>query len=145
MIRYAGRPAMAQSRITSYDFHSRTISYWYEDHKSHKNISVSEDVFTFFQKLIQHIPEPQFKMVRYYGLYATCEHCHKQTVSLKLRNSNRSRPFQFRPRSYRERLIDTFGVDPFLCTCGHYMIFGERCITPFSMVDDESPPWIPVH
>ena len=32
------------------------------------------------KKLVQHIPEPQFKTIRYCGLYATCDHNHKNAV-----------------------------------------------------------------
>ena len=31
---------------------------------------VSMDVFEFIESLIQHIPDRQFKMIRYYGAYA---------------------------------------------------------------------------
>jgi hypothetical protein len=70
MIRYAGKPAMAQSRIISYNYHSRMIRYYYEDHKTNERVEVEESVFRFMLKLIRHIPQPQFKMVRYYGIYA---------------------------------------------------------------------------
>ena len=88
MIRYAGKPAMAQSRITSYDYHSKTIEYWYQDHESGEQKTVKESVFKFMIKLIRHIPRPQFKMVRYYGIYATCDHKNKKAVRLKLSHQN---------------------------------------------------------
>ena len=123
MIRYAGKPAMAQSRIISYDFQSRTIKYWYQDHKTNERVEVTEHVFVFIMKLIQHIMEPQFKMIRYYGIYATCSHKHKKAVEHKRSLQKSRRKVHLQPKHYRLMMIDTFGVDPLLCTCGHYMVF----------------------
>ena len=137
MIRYAGKPAMAQSRITSYDYHSKTIEYWYQDHESGEQKTVKESIFKFMIKLIRHIPRPQFKMVRYYGIYATCDHKHKKAVRLKLSHQNKNR--HDRPKRYRLSLIDTFGVYPLLCTCGHYMEFVDSYVPPRFRADGESP------
>lgn len=129
MIRYAGKPAMAQSRITGYNFHSRTISYFYVDHKSNERVPVNnEPIFRFMLKLIRHIPHPQFKMIRYYGIYATCDHNHKQAVKIRLKRQNRYKLNHDQPKHYRLNLISTFGVDPLLCTCGHYMEFVDSYI-----------------
>lgn len=139
MIRYAGKPAMAQSRITSYDYRTRTIEYWYQDHKSGEKVIVKEPVFRFMIKLVRHIPLPQFKMVRYYGLYAACDHKHKKAVKRKLRCQNAHKHYHDRPKHYRLSLIDTFGVDPLLCTCGHYMEFVDSYVPPRFRADGESP------
>lgn len=118
IIRYTGRPVMASSRITNYDFKNKMIEYYYEDHETKKRVDVKEHVFEFMQKLIIHIPEAQFKMIRYYGIYATCEH-HQKTDVKKLLSTNKIA--QAKKTSYRQELIDTFGTDPLLCDCGHYM------------------------
>ena len=139
MIRYAGKPAMAQSRIISYDYHTRTIEYWYQDHESGEQKTVKESVFKFMIKLIRHIPRPQFKMVRYYGIYATCDHRHKTAIKIKLHHQNARKNYHDRPKHYRLSLIDTFGVDPLLCTCGHYMEFVDSYVPPRFRADGESP------
>lgn len=59
------------------------IHYYYEDHKTNERIEVKESIIDFMKKIIQHIPETQFKMIRYYGLYATCEHTHKKVMDEK--------------------------------------------------------------
>ena len=63
-------------------------------------------------KLIRHIPRLQFKMVRYYGIYATCDHKHKKAVKYKLKQQHRFHPVHDQPKHYRLSLIDTFGTDP---------------------------------
>lgn len=121
IVRYTGRPVMASSRITRYDWQNKKVSWWYEDHKTNEKIFVQESVYSFIGKLIQHIPEEQFKMIRYYGLYATCDHKLKKDVkTLVLEHGHHwANP----PKNYRRDLIETFGVDPLKCECGQYMVF----------------------
>lgn len=78
------RPVMASSRIINYDKDKKMIYYYYEHHKTKERVDVEEDIFEFMKKLIVHIPESQFKMIRYFGIYATCNHHHKDEVKRKL-------------------------------------------------------------
>ena len=120
IIRYTARPAMAQSRILDYSKEKKLVKYYYQDHKTNERIEVIEHVFLFMKKLLIHIPEKQFKMLRYYGLYATTKHSKKKSVKILIANSCR---IIKKIISYRKDLIETFGVDPLLCSCGHYMEF----------------------
>lgn len=70
MIRYIGRyirhPAVAESRIESYD--GKNITFWYVDNDDithHVTMMIEE----FISAIIGHIPDRQFKTVRYYGVY----------------------------------------------------------------------------
>ena len=71
MMRYIGRdirhPAIAESRIGSYDGESMT--FWYLDDDGNKHY-VTMSVEEFISAVIGHIPDPQFKTVRHYGIYA---------------------------------------------------------------------------
>jgi len=127
IIRYAGRPVMAQSRILSLNHSNRMITYYYEDHKTEERIEVTEHVFEFMKKLIVHIPESQFKMIRYYGLYATCHTLHKPNVKAML---HRTLTMIRQHLSYRHSLISTFDTDPLLCDCGSYMMFISFWVPP---------------
>ena len=69
MMRYAGRPAMAESRITYYNKDSDDITRYYEDHKTEEKVEVKEFGLDLLKKMIIHIPEKGFRMVRYYGFY----------------------------------------------------------------------------
>nr|WP_312891134.1 transposase [Clostridium thailandense] len=66
--RYAARPAIAESRITKYD--GKKVTFYYERHEDGKRVEETIDVIDFIGKLIRHIPEKGFKMIRYYGTYA---------------------------------------------------------------------------
>lgn len=70
MIRYIGRyirhPAVAESRIESYN--GKNITFWYVDNDDithHVTMMIEE----FISAIIGHIPDIQFKTVRYYGVY----------------------------------------------------------------------------
>lgn len=39
ILRYSGKPAMAESRITNIDYDNDTIVYWYDDHTTGKKNS----------------------------------------------------------------------------------------------------------
>ncbi len=66
--RYVRHPAIANSRISSYDGTS-VIFWYYKDKEKKVKIYVKVAVEEFIRRIIQHIPEPQFKMIRYYGAY----------------------------------------------------------------------------
>jgi len=68
--RYVRHPAIANSRLTYFD--GRNVSFFYEEHREEEIIrhDLTMYVDDFISALIQHIPEPQFKMIRYYGAYA---------------------------------------------------------------------------
>ena len=69
-IRYVGRPAMAENRITEYNKESKTVSWFYNDHKDEKRHDVTDNVIDFINRLIIHIPDYHFLTTRYYGFYA---------------------------------------------------------------------------
>lgn len=65
--RYVRHPAIANSRIK--DFNGKYVKFYYVNNDD-KEIIVRMSVDKFITALIQHIPPPQFKMIRYYGAYA---------------------------------------------------------------------------
>lgn len=71
MIRYIGRyirhPAIAESRIDSYD--GKKVIFHYFDHKEVKHW-VTMTVEEFISAVIGHIPDKNFRVVRYYGAYS---------------------------------------------------------------------------
>jgi hypothetical protein len=65
--RYVRHPAIANSRIYFYD--GNIVKFFYTNNED-KRVDVVMTVEQFITALIQHIPPPQFKMIRYYGAYA---------------------------------------------------------------------------
>lgn len=66
--RYLRHPAIANSRIVFYD--GKIVRFYYLDHKTKKKIICEMEVFDFIASVVQHIPNKNFKMIRYYGLYS---------------------------------------------------------------------------
>ena len=68
---------MAESRIIDYD--GTYVTFWYQRHKDNLVIIEKVHAFEFISRLIIHIPDKNFKVVRYYGLYAK-EHKHSKKI-----------------------------------------------------------------
>jgi len=66
--RYLGRPVIAASRIDKYD--GGNVTFHYNRHKDDAYMEETVPVMDFIKRLIRHIPEKHFKMIRYGGLYA---------------------------------------------------------------------------
>lgn len=65
--RYVRHPAIANSRLDAYN--GEAVRFYYEDHerKRCRKVMLAHD---FITALIQHIPEKNFRLIRYYGAYA---------------------------------------------------------------------------
>ena len=118
VVRYTGRPAMAQSRILNY--YGQYVTYYYERHEDGKRIEETIHVYEFIKRLIKHIPDKNFKVVRYYGIYSKE---HKQSKKIfRLLNSNQIMIRQIL-RKWNLSISLAFGYDPTICSCGGKFIF----------------------
>ncbi len=116
IIRYTGRPAMAQSRILDYD--GEFVTFYYDRHEDGQRVTEKIHAFEFIKRLIIHIPDEQFKMIRYYGLYAKK---YKHSDKLFLLTSIEKKRFWKKHSHWRARILLAFGIDPLRCSCGHTM------------------------
>lgn len=66
--RYLGRPVIATSRIDKYD--GENVTFHYNRHEDDVYVEETIPALEFIERLIQHIPEKHFKMIRYGGIYA---------------------------------------------------------------------------
>ena len=119
--RYLGRPVIASSRIDYYD--GELVTFHYTRHEDDKLIFEIVPVLDFIARLIVHIPEKHFKMLRYYGLYA--KH-HAQEKKLFHCLSNEKRKFLSSLQDWRNSILLSFGYDPLRCPkCGTSMLVLE--------------------
>ena len=65
--RYLRHPAIANSRIDRYN--GEVVRFFYEDYEGKIKRKVMK-VFDFISAIIQHIPDKNFRLVRYYGACA---------------------------------------------------------------------------
>lgn len=133
VVRYTGRPAMAQSRITNYD--GTYVSYYYERHEDGKRIDVTVHVYEFIKNLIKLIPDKNFKVVRYYGIYSK-EHKHSKKLIKLLNNAQIKVKEMLRKWHFSIEL--SFKYDQTKCSCGGKMIYFflriRYCIIPSPIV-----------
>lgn len=119
--RYVSRPAIAESRIESYD--GEKVTFWYERHDNKQRIKVEIPVMEFIGLLVRHIPDRQFKMVRHYGLYSR----NRKTMAQKVMSVwKKFKKIQYKKIKWRESIIKSFGHDPLHCPkCGEQMILND--------------------
>lgn len=115
--RYLGRPVIATSRIDKYD--GDNVTFHYSRHEDNKTIEECVPALDFIKRLIIHIPEKHFKMLRYYGIYA--KH-HKQDKKLRRCISPEKRKYLRSVQDWRNAILLSFGYDPLRCPdCGTSM------------------------
>lgn len=76
--RYLGRPVIATSRIDKYD--GSFVTFHYNRHEDDQYVEETLPVMEFIQRLIRHIPEKHYKMIRYGGIYARHREIDKKTT-----------------------------------------------------------------
>jgi len=115
--RYTGRPPIAESRIISYD--GKQVTFKYKRHEDDKEVVETIDAIEFIKRLVVHIPEEQFKMIRYYGIYA--QHTKERPRLLKMVNE-KIKELRRKMRKWQVRIMKSFGYDPLECEkCGGKM------------------------
>lgn len=115
--RYMSRPAIAESRIQGYD--GQMVTFWYERHEDGKRVEETITAEEFIAKLIRHIPDKNFKMVRNYGLYSR-NNKHKK-LFIKRVDEYKVKALK-KLRNWRFRLIQAYKYDPLSCPkCGETM------------------------
>ena len=119
--RYLGRPVIATSRIDKYD--GEMVTFHYNRHEDEQYIEETIPAMEFIQRLIRHIPEKHFKMIRYGGIYAR----HREIDSKLYRAISKSKHHIYRSfNQWRTAILSSFGYDPLTCPdCQHQMEFLE--------------------
>ena len=126
LCKYVSSPPISIRRIESYD--GQKVTYRYEDHlkgEVHETIPAVE----FIGRMIQHLPPKNFRMVRYYGIYArpVREKIHAMVANaLKalVRRAEQVAEYFARkrgkiPGQYKEKLEEHFGKGEMRCpACG---------------------------
>ena len=119
--RYLARPVIATSRIDKYD--GEMVTFHYNRHEDEQYIEETIPAMEFIQRLIRHIPEKHFKMIRYGGIYAR----HREIDSKLYRAISKSKHHIYRSfNQWRTAILSSFGYDPLVCPdCQHRMEFLE--------------------
>ena len=123
--RYVARPVMAESRIIDYD--GQFVTFWYQRHNDNLIIIEKIHAFEFISRLIIHIPDYNFKQIRFYGAY------HNSTILkidvTKLLTKEKAN-YKFKLNNWRSLILLSFESDPLNCpVCKNVMIYYNSIYT----------------
>lgn len=141
LAKYVASPPIAVRRIVNYD--GKTVTYWYQDHKTKSKMFETVDVFTFIGRMVQHIMPKSFHRVRYYGLESTKSfkkwaEVIKQGIK-KLGKVVKGVYEIVARKHYRERYKKMSGHDPMKCRyCGGEMELWKIWHPKYGLIYDES-------
>lgn len=125
LLRYFNRPAMAQSRILYYD--GSYVVFYYQRHEDDMFVVEKVHVYDLIKRLIIHIPDKNFKMLRYAGLYSSHKCAHFDKLIKKL--SDASIKTKKMLANWHMRIQLYFHYDPLVCPfCNQTMLFSELVI-----------------
>lgn len=108
MARYVRHPAIADSRIINYDTENVTFVYEREE----KTYTVVMEKNEFIHNVIKHIPDKNFKMVRYFGIHARRA---KKAVHIAMEKLGLLVKYIIKPFSWRKNVKEHTGKDPLKC------------------------------
>ena len=102
---------------------AETVTFHNNRHEDNKYIQETIPAIDFIKRLIRHIPEKHFKMIRYGGLYARHRKIDEK-LHFAVSKTKRSKILSF--NKWRSTILTSFGYDPLICPdCKHEMLFLE--------------------
>lgn len=101
---------MTESRIIDYDV--TYVTFWYQRHEDNKIVIKKEHAFEFIARLIIHIPEENFKYIRFYGTYCNSTKCHKSFIKII---NDKAKEFREKANKWRMKIMTNFRIDPLSC------------------------------
>lgn len=124
--RYMKRGPIALHRIIMFD--EEVVTFSYQDKRDGEWKAETLPVDTFIGRLVRHIPDKQFKMIRHYGLYSRrIKTIMKKVVKTFQREAKKvliNAREMTKPKGWRERIKKSFDKDPLECSeCGNVMVF----------------------
>ena len=123
--RYVARPVMAESRIIDYD--GEFVTFWYQRHNDDLIIIEKIHAFEFISRLIIHIPDYNFKQIRFYGAYHNSTILKIDVVKLL---SKEKYNFQKKLNRWRSMILLSFKSDPLNCpVCQNVMLYYNSIYT----------------
>jgi len=132
--RYTKRPPMAETRITNYD--GKFVTFYYDERQDNgwkKRERITLHAMEFIDRLIQHIPLPQFKMIRNYGILSNVKKSKLLNITSRLLGQTKK---PLARSTWRMRQTEYLKRDPLLCKkCGKEMVLKE--IAFWSKRDDK--------
>lgn len=117
--RYIKRPPIAASKLKHYS--GGDVTFRFLNHRNNKHETKVLNQKTMIQRIIRHIPEKHFRMIRYYGFLSNRTRGKELANVYAALNMQRNETSQL---TFAGMLKGFLNVDPFECIlCGCRMIF----------------------
>lgn len=118
--RYAKRPCLSETKIQYYSHDKQIVRFEYKDKISRESVSETTNVEEFIGRLIRHIPDKNYRMIRYYGFYANrikneLMPILRYQIAVLFTTSKLEYEPKRIPNNWRDRIIDSMNIDPLLC------------------------------
>ena len=129
LARYASHPAISERRILKFDKETNLVTWFYDPHEDDLKENeeeklgrqiITEDAKKFMERLIIHIPDKGFQLVRYYGFYANKNKVRRSYDTKKLFTNKDIESLVLR-LEWKHGILYAFGYNPLLCKCGTEM------------------------
>jgi hypothetical protein len=118
--RYAKKPVIAETRLKGFD--GEMVTFTHRDKVLQREVEICLPVMEFIGKLVRHIPDKHHRMIRYSGLFANRTKKEKLALVRAAIGDGCLPVWTTRPlRTWRERVQEWTGVDPYQCSCGKIM------------------------
>ncbi len=118
--RYAKRPCLSETKIDYYNKEKQIVIFTYKDKIAGVNEQITLSVEEFMGRMIRHIPEKNFRLIRYYGLYANAVKNKLLPIligqiSILFGIAKLKFSLDQQPSNWRERIMQSTGEDPLVC------------------------------
>jgi len=124
--RYTKRPAIAESKILAYD--GQFVTFTYQEHRMTKPALLRLPVLDFIERLIVHIPDVNFRIIRYGGFYANRVRGKLLPIVFSLKNKETYESAKQKLSNlgswWRKRIERFTRLDPLVC---------EVCLIPLEL------------
>ena len=125
--RYIKRPPIGETRIKYYD--GKYVTFEYFDHKDSKKYLSTIPVYQFIARIIAHIPDKGFRVIRYYGWLANQKRKLLLPIVFQILNCFLNK--KFTKITWRQMIISCFDFDPLFCyPCQETMLFSGSYFPP---------------
>lgn len=110
---------MAESRILDYD--GIFVTFWYQRHNDNLIIVEKLHAYEFISRMVIHIPDYNFKQIRFYGAYHNSTKILIDVVKIL---SNEKALYKRSLNSWRNLITISFQSDPLNCpVCKNTMVY----------------------
>lgn len=125
--KYVKRPPIGETRIKNYD--GKNVIFQYLDHYTNTTETMSLNAHAFIARLICHISDKNFRVIRYYGFLANRVRSSLLPIVYSFLNMKKHITKVY--ITWKEMMIVTFKKDPLYCySCNKEMILYSVVLPP---------------